>query len=174
MANKYIMQGVNYGRNLNDYIPGAPSFQYWEFVSSETAIRHSVKNVPNEEQWKAIELLCVKILQPVRNHFGPIKINSGFRNPILSALVGSSTSSNHTRGEAADFESYDENISLMTVLKYIQENLVYHEMIAEFFPDGWVHVAYREGSKAKNLKLKDNAHNFSKVTLSYIEGIYKY
>jgi len=172
MAKRYLIAGVNYGRNLDAYIPGAPSFQYWEFVSSETAVRHNVKNIPNEDQWKAIELLAQKVLQPIRDKFGPLKINSGFRNAILSALVGSSTSSNHCRGEAADIEPFDDNISLMEIGEWICKNLIFHEFIAEFYPDGWNHVAYRANSKAKVIKLKDNNHNFVKMSFDQIKAIY--
>jgi len=171
MAKRYIIAGVNYGRNLDDFIPGT-NFQYWEFVSSETAVRHNVKNVPNEDQWKSIELLVQKVLQPVRVKFGPIKVNSGFRNAILSALVGSSTSSNHCRGEAADIEPYDDNISLMEMGEFISKNLVFHEFIAEFYPNGWNHVAYRANSKAKVIKLKDNNHHFVKMSFDQIKEIY--
>lgn len=176
MTNKYILSGVNYGRDLNATVKGTKNFQYWEFISSESAVRHNVKNIPSEAQWQAIELLCQKILQPCRDKFGELKISSGYRNPILSALVGSSTSSNHCKGEAADFEAVSPDVTNFMLLEYIAKNLQYHEMIAEFFGEdphaGWVHVAFRANSKAKNLKLKDNTHHFTKVTLEELTELY--
>lgn len=177
MTNKYIISGVDYGRDLNSTVKGTTNFQYWEFVSSDTAVRHSLKNIPNEAQWASIELLCQKVLQPCRDKFGELKITSGFRNPILSALVGSSTSSNHCRGEAADFEAVDPNITNLMLLEYVYSNFQFHELIAEFFAiedphAGWVHVAFRDGSKAKNLKLKDNQHNFTKSSIEFIKELY--
>ena len=47
------------------------------------------------------------------------------------------------------------------------------EIIAEYFPQGWVHIAHKKGDNRKMLKLKDNKHHFAKVTLDYIQGIYK-
>ena len=178
MTNKYILPSVNYGRDLNATVSGVKDFQYWEFVSSETAVRHFIKNIPNEDQWKSIELLCLTVLQPLRDKFGELKISSGFRTPILSALVGSSTSSNHCRGEAADIECVDDKITNLMLLEYINSNLIFHELIAEFFVKdephaGWVHVAFRSNSKIKTLKLKDSIHNYSKVTLDYIKDLYK-
>lgn len=171
-SKKYIISNVDYGRDLNAYLPDAPDFQYWEFVSSETALRHNVKNIPNEQQWQNIELLAKKILQPLRNYFNlPMTITSGFRNPILSALVGSSTSSNHCRGEAADFEI--DGISLLELGKYIAENLSFHELIFEYVPHGWVHVAYRANSRVKTIKLKDKDYHFVKMSLEEVMEIYK-
>jgi zinc D-Ala-D-Ala carboxypeptidase len=177
MTNKYILSGVNYGRDLNATVAGTKNFQYWEFVSSETAVRHLIKNIPNEAQWKSVELLCQKVLQPIRDKFGELKISSGFRNPILSALIGSSTSSNHCRGEAVDIEAVSDKVTNLMLLEFINNNLIFHELIAEFFVKdephgGWVHVAFRNNSKIKTLKLKDSGHNFSKVSLDYIKDIY--
>lgn len=167
---KYILPNVDYGRDLNASIPDAPDFKYWEFVSSETAIRHNIKNIPNEQQWQNIELLAKKVLQPLRLAFGKaIKINSGFRNPILSALVGSSSSSNHCRGEAADIEFYDDSgVSLKDLGEFIALNYAFHELIFEFMPHGWIHVAYRANSRVKTIKLKDSQHHYTKMSLEEI------
>ena len=160
-------------RNLNSKIPGAESFTYKEFVTSETAIRRGIKNEPNEEQWKAIEELARNVLQPIRNKFGRIRITSGFRSVELCNAVGSNANSNHARGEAADIEPLESNVKLIDILEFIHNELNYRELIAEFFPDGWVHVAYRKNGNEKILKLKDNKHNYDKLSLDEIKKIYK-
>jgi len=163
-------------KNLKDYIKITieknSDFLYDEFVKSDTAMRLGIKNEPNDIQWKNIELLVNKILQPVRNKFGSIRITSGFRSPELCLKVRSNASSNHTKGEAADIEPFDTKIKLFDILEWIHNNLDYRELIAEYFPGGWVHVAYREGGNTKQLKLKDSKHNYSIVTLDYIRKIY--
>ena len=146
-------------------------FRYAEFVKSETATRLEIPNVPNEEHWINIELLVQNILQPVRNEFGPIRITSGYRSSQLCQALKSSTTSNHTRGQAADIEPYDVDIPLFNLIEFI-DGLEYRELIAEYFPDGWVHVAYRDGNNNRQLKLKDVNHNFDQVDLDYIRGIY--
>lgn len=160
-------------RDLNSKIPGAESFTYKEFVTSETAIRKGIKNEPNEEQWKAIEELARNVLQPIRNKFGRIRITSGFRSVALCNAVGSNSNSNHARGEAADIEPIEPNVTLMDILLFIHECLPYRELIAEFFPNGWVHVAYRKNGNEKILKLKDNKHNYDRVKIDEIKKIYK-
>jgi hypothetical protein len=159
--------------DLKKQIPGAPNFTYGEVLRSDTASRLGIENIPNDEQLKCIELVCVNILQPVRSKFGPIRITSGFRSPELCLKIGSTTTSNHTRGQAVDFEPYDTNTKLYTIFKWIYNNCKFRELIAEFFPDGWVHAAYRKGGNDRIIKLKDKQHNYQRVDLQYIESIYK-
>lgn len=163
-------------KNLNDYVKlsnGKDSnFRYKELVKSNTATRLGIENVPTEEHWKNIELLVENTLQPIRNEFGPIRITSGYRSPELCKKIGSSVTSNHTRGQAADIEPYDTDIPLFDILAFIDNELEYRELIAEYFIDGWVHVAYREGNNNRQMKLKDQNHNYDRVDLDYIQGIY--
>lgn len=159
-------------RDLNAKIPGAPNFQYKEFVKSDTATRRGIPNIPTEEEWVRIEELAVNVLQPIREKFGRLRITSGFRSVELCEAIGSSSTSNHARGQAADIEPINPNITMMEVLEWIHGNLEYRELIAEYFPDGWIHVAYRREGNAKTLKLKDATHHFDRVPLGYIKGIY--
>jgi len=159
-------------RDLRAKILGAPDFRYGELIKSDTAIRLGIANIPNEEQWVNLETLAVKVLQPVRDVFGSIRVTSGFRCPELCLAIRSSTSSNHTRGEAGDIEPLRRNVSLLNILSFIYETLEFRELIAEYFPEGWVHVAYRKGANDRYLKLKDANHNYEAVSLDYIKQKY--
>ncbi len=55
------------------------NFTTEEFTRSQTAIRQNIDNTPTEEHIENMQLLCEMVLQPVREHFGPIAINSGYR-----------------------------------------------------------------------------------------------
>jgi zinc D-Ala-D-Ala carboxypeptidase len=158
--------------DFNSKIPGAPNFQYIEFIKSDTATRLGIKNIPNNQQLLAIERLAVNVIQPLRIEFGAIRITSGYRSLKLCLAVGSGSTSNHIKGEAADIEPVDTSVSLFEMLAYIHYNLPHRELIAEYFPNGWVHVAYREGDDSRILKLKDEKHNYQKVKFEYLEGIY--
>ncbi len=159
-------------RNLKAKIPGASNFKYKELVRSSTALRKGIKNEPNEEQWKCIELLAKEILQPIREKFGRIRITSGFRCVELCEAIGSSKYSNHARGQAVDIEPLEDGVTLVDILEFIHDNLEYRSLIGEFLPDGWVHVAYRKGANIKRLKLKDEDHNYDKVAIGYIKNLY--
>lgn len=124
----------------------SPNFTLTEMTKSEYALRHGIKNEPNEEQIENLTLLAQKVLQPVRDAFKRgVKVNSGFRSPELNRAIGGSPTSDHTKGMAADIEI--PGVSNYTVSKWIQDNLEFTQVILEFYtpgvPDsGWVHVSY--------------------------------
>ncbi|RKZ10831.1 peptidase M15 [Candidatus Fermentibacteria bacterium] len=159
-------------RNLNDKIPGAPNFQYKEFVKSATALRKGIKNEPNEEQWRALEQLVANVLQPVRTRFGRIRITSGFRSVELCEAVGSSKNSNHARGQAADIEPISEGTRMIDVVEFIYNELDFRTIIMEYFPTGWIHVDYRVGGNVKRLKLKDATHHYENITWDEAKRLY--
>ena len=80
------------------------NFSLSELIKSDTAIRRGINNNPNAGQIENLKLLCENILQPVRDHFGRVKVTSGFRSPELCVAIGSSVNSQHAKAEAADFE----------------------------------------------------------------------
>jgi len=59
------------------------NFTLQELTKSDTAIRHGIDNNPNADQIEKLKILCEKILQPVRDHFGRVKVTSGFRRRNL-------------------------------------------------------------------------------------------
>ena len=76
-----------------------------ELIKSDTAIRKGINNNPNADQVEKLKVLCENILQPVRDHFGRVKVTSGFRSSDLCVAIGSSSlNSQHSKAEAADFE----------------------------------------------------------------------
>lgn len=161
-------------KDLNGKIPGAENFTYGELIRSTTAIRFGINNTPSDDIiWKNLEKLVVNCLQPIRNQFGPIRITSGYRTPKLCLKIGSKTTSNHTMGFAADFEPYDNNIKLIDIINWIYKNLKWKELIAENFPAGWVHIAYADNIYTTSVKLKDKNHNYSTVSMEYLNKLYK-
>ena len=132
------------------------NFTLSEMVKSETALRHDMDNTPGEVEIATLRLLCEKILQPVREHYGKgVKVNSGFRHPEVNAKVGGSKTSDHCKGQAADIEI--PGIPNADLAIWIMDNLEYTQLILEFYtpgvPDsGWVHVSYDPASlKKQNL-----------------------
>ena len=122
------------------------NFTLAEMCKSETALRHDIPNEPGEKEIGNIKLLCEKVLQPVRDHYGKgVKVNSGFRHPDVNAKVGGSKTSDHCRGQAADIEI--PGVANAELAEWIRDNLDFQQLILEFYtpgiPDsGWVHVSY--------------------------------
>ena len=159
-------------RDLNSKIPGAPNFKYREFVKSSTALRLGISNIPTDYHWINIEKLAVNILQPVRDVLGGIRITSGYRSKKLNTAIKGSDRSLHCFGCAVDIEPLKDGVSLIDLLEWIHNNCEYRELIAEFFPSGWVHCGYVEGRNNKQLKLKDDLHDYEIVPLNYIKNLY--
>jgi zinc D-Ala-D-Ala carboxypeptidase len=81
------------------------NFTLSEMTKSETALRFGMANDPTETEIENMRVLCEKVLQPVRNYYGMgVKVNSGYRHPLVNAKVGGSTMSDHCKGVAADIE----------------------------------------------------------------------
>jgi hypothetical protein len=122
------------------------NFTLDELTKSQEALRLGIANIPNEEQILNLKILCEKILQPIRDFYGmPVSVSSGFRSPELCKAIGSSSTSQHTRGEAADFEIF--SIANKALAEFIVANLDYDQCILEFWNEnepnsGWVHCSY--------------------------------
>jgi hypothetical protein len=122
------------------------NFSLHEMCKSETALRMGYDNTPDEEATENLRLLCEKVLQPVRDHYGKgVKVNSAYRSPESNAAVGGSKTSDHCKGMAADIEI--PGVANADLAQWIMDNLDYTQLILEFYtpgiPDsGWVHVSY--------------------------------
>ena len=146
------------------------NFTLTEYTKSQTALRQGIDNTPNEEHLEKAKLLFANVVQPVRNHFGPTVINSGYRGPALNEAVGGSSKSQHCKGEAVDIEC--PGTSNYTVAKWIEENTDFDQLILEFYTpgepnSGWVHVSYIEsGNRKQSLTaMKENGKTVYKPGL---------
>ena len=122
------------------------NFSLRELTKSQTAERKGISNEPSEEHVENLKLLCTKILQPIRDQFGVVSISSGYRSPELCEAIGSKLTSQHARGQAADFECY--SVDNNKLFNWAIENVEFDQAILEFYtgdPDsGWLHMSYNE------------------------------
>ncbi len=153
-------------------LKGAPNFTFWELIRSDTALRKGINNQPDQEQLRSLEFTASTALQLIRNRFGSIRITSGYRCVELCEAIGSSKHSNHARGEAADFEPINTSASLLDIGEWIAENISFRELIFEYLPTGWLHIACRQNANSAIIKLKDKSHNYKHVDLSYVKELY--
>ena len=123
-------------------------FKLEEFTKSQIAARNGINNTPHSGDVKNLENLCYEVLEPVRAKFDkPITINSGFRSLEVNRKLGSSDSSQHTKGQACDFEVMGE--ANIKVAVWVQNYCDFDQLILEFYkPEdgqaGWIHVSYNE------------------------------
>ena len=127
------------------------NFSLRELTTSQTAERKGISNEPTEEHIENLKLLCKNILQPVRDEWGVVSVSSGYRSPALCEALGSKSTSQHARGQAADFECY--SVDNNKLFNWIVDNLEFDQAILEFYtgdPDsGWLHVSYNEDGNRK-------------------------
>lgn len=133
------------------------SFTLNELTKSQEATRLGIDNIPNEEEIQNLKILCENILQPIRDFYGmPLSVSSGYRSVALCEAIGSSANSQHTKGQAADFEIFE--VANKDVAEFIVKNIEYDQCILEFWNEndpnsGWVHCSYSvNGNRKQYLK----------------------
>ena len=129
------------------------NFSLLELTKSQTAERKGIDNTPSPEHQENLKSLCMAILQPVRDHFSKVvTISSGYRSPELCTAIGSKITSQHAKGQAADFEIF--GVSNKALADYINSELYYDQLILEYWKEsdpnsGWVHCSFSEGQNRK-------------------------
>ena len=132
------------------------NFKLEEFEKSSTATRLGIKNKAGSGEIKNLTDLCYAVLEPVRAKFDkPIMVTSGYRSEELCVAIKSSKTSQHTKGQAVDFEI--AGVSNLQLAIWIQNNCDYDQLILEFWKEeegansGWVYCSYNEGSNRKQV-----------------------
>jgi hypothetical protein len=129
------------------------NFSLKELTASQTAERKGIDNTPSTEHQENLKSLCTHVLQPIRDHFSRVvSVSSGYRSPALCEAIGSKSTSQHARGEAADFEIF--GISNKELADWIHFNVNYDQLILEYWKEsdpnsGWVHCSYSESNNRR-------------------------
>ena len=138
--------------NLN--LALSTDFKLWEFITSTTADRNGIKNIPNEREIANLRTLCRKILQPARTALGPMKISSGFRSEKLNRLVGGTVNSDHRLGFAADV--IPVYVTTRKLAEWVVRNCPeYDQVIFEFGTlkePNWIHLSAAPGNRKQILR----------------------
>ena len=127
-------------------------FDLEELTKSQTGDRLGIDNMPGAAALDSLMVLCSRVLEPVRAHYGPVHINSGFRCPDLNKAVGGASTSQHCLGQAADIEV--AGVANGDLAAWIAANLDFDQVILECYRkgqpnSGWVHVSYKTSGNRK-------------------------
>lgn len=124
-----------------------------------------------------LKRLATDVLEPIRIKFKkPVIITSGFRCHGLNKSLGSSNTSQHLKGEAADF--FIKSIAHNKVVKFLVEDLDFNfgQLILEK-EDGssWIHVSlgtpFREKNKCRQvIFLNKTKHEKENKILNYSQN----
>ena len=125
-----------------------------EFERSDYALRHGMKNKMGTTQTAYAKELCVHVLDKIRDYYkSPIIISSGFRCMSVNTAIGGVATSQHTKGQAADFTIVGKTVD--QVFQDIRcgkiKGLAYDQLIWEF--GLWIHISYvADQNRHQNLK----------------------
>lgn len=111
------------------------------------------------------------MLQVVRDHYGsPVIVHSGYRCPELNTLIGGSPTSQHQRGEAADFSVIGVPCEDVFEWLWHGSQLSWGQLIGEGVVAGrmtWVHLSlgapWRAPAKSGQVLRWDAAHGYRRM-----------
>lgn len=116
-------------------------FSYEEAISSETANRMGLSNIPDTATLLVMQRAAVK-LEKVRELLKtPIHINSWYRCLVLNTLINSKSTSQHVKGEAIDFIApyFGDPVKICKVIVANKDIIQYDQLILEHT---WVHISF--------------------------------
>lgn len=110
-----------------------------------------------DEVYCNLKALCENVLDPIKEKYPNVKINSGLRNE--------NTSSQHNIGQAVDI-SFPEltRAQLYDRILEIQQLVPYDQLLLEYNTpggNGWIHISYKAGS---NRKMHFTMNNHARVS----------
>ena len=115
-------------------------FNLNEFTASQEATRHNINNTPSPAVVENLRMLAA-LLEQVRTLLGgnSIRISSGYRSLALNRHIGSSHTSAHIFGYAADFTCPAFGTPLEVAKKIAGSNLKFDQLICE--GNEWIHIS---------------------------------
>ena len=115
-------------------------FTLEELLFSKTAARYGIDNFPGRGIIGTLISTAEK-MDKIRDLLGhPILVSSGYRSPELNKKVGSSPSSQHTKGQAVDFICPRFGTPRKIVEAIIKSGIEFDQLILEF--NSWVHISF--------------------------------
>jgi len=157
-------------------LPGdrpTPHFSWGEM----TATSHADLEAANRMEAMPFALALAAtaaMLEVVRSRFDrPIRVHSGFRGPSLNAAVGGSATSQHLRGEAADFSI--RGVRLEDVADWIVDDsgLAYGQVLIEGRGGvpSWIHLSLGEPWRARERCREAGSNLTGRVRITSRDGL---
>jgi len=114
----------------------SPHFSWDELTTTSTGLDNS----PGAGQRSNLQRLALKVLEPIREQFGPIRITSAFRSSAVNRAVGGVPSSSHLDGRGADlYATQGATADQIAAWLYTQSGLPLRQVIVEHHT-GHLHV----------------------------------
>jgi len=131
----------------------SPNFSFGEMTRTGQTALQDKNRQEAEAVLPALEALCKTLLQPVRDHFGVVKVHSCFRGPAVNAAVGGSKTSQHMVGQAVDFSIPGKTLEEVFAWIVKESGLKFGQAILEGKEPGkptWIHLSLGEPFRKAN------------------------
>lgn len=131
----------------------SPNFTFAEMTRTGQTALQDKNRQEAEAVLPALEALCKTLLQPVRDHFGVVKVHSCFRGPAVNAAVGGSKTSQHMVGQAVDFSVPGKTLEEVFSWIVKESGLKFGQAILEGREPGkptWIHLSLGEPFRKTN------------------------
>jgi zinc D-Ala-D-Ala carboxypeptidase len=130
----------------------SPHFTLQELT---TTTHTGYNQTPTPAVLECLKKLANEFLEPVREHFGPLIITSGYRCPALNKAIGGVETSAHCYGCAADLHAIN-GATITEIVDWIknESNLEFDQVIDEYSGlSRWCHLGtLRPGHESKPRK----------------------
>lgn len=138
-------------------------FTLSEFTRSATANEYNIDNRADVNVANNIADLVEYTLDPLRELWGkPLKVNSGYRCPLLNKKVGGAANSSHMYGHAADITAGSKDANRRLWYTLINSNIPYTKIINEQ-DFSWIHISFKIGNVTK-----------TRLRAEKVNGVWKY
>jgi len=128
------------------------NFVLSEITRSNTANRLGINNEPTKKDLENLQRIVTNILQPMRNHFGPIRISSGYRSKELNRAIGGSIKSQHCKGEALDIQFWkDGQMYNKEIYDWIINNAIEFDQMINEFDFSWIHISLKKSNNRREI-----------------------
>ena len=128
------------------------NFLLSEITHSNTAKRLGITNAPKKEHLSNIQALIRKVVQPMRDALGPIRISSGYRSPELNRAIGGSRKSQHCKGQALDLQFWKSGkMNNKAIYDWVIANDIEFDQMINEFDYSWIHISFKEDNNRKQI-----------------------
>jgi len=128
-------------------------FTLQDFFKSETAIKNNIFNVPKSFEILDNLMYTAQQMDKIREFLGkPIYPTSWFRSPELNKIAKGSKYSQHIKGEAVDFVSFNYGTPEKVCSGILESGVLFDQLILE--KNQWVHCSFvKNGNRKQYIEL---------------------
>ena len=120
-------------KNIQD-IQLSPHFRLGEFIN----LGKYPDNIPTVQDIFNMTYGCQRLLEPARQHVGPIIVNSGYRNKRVNREVGGVSNSQHLTGQAADIRTQNP-MQFLLLVDFLKAHPDTDQLLTG---NGWLHISW--------------------------------